>query len=283
MNLTDKNIVVTGAGGGLGEAYAKEIAARGGGVVVNDLGAENVARVVADIERAGGRAIPHVGSVADWDEAGALVRRCCDELGGIFGLVNNAGTTYLREPWAMEEAPLRTLVDVNLLGAMFCGVQAMTAMIAQGAGGVILNATSGSFIGILDHSAYGATKAALTALTYGWALDLQPHGIRVNAISPLARTPMSAVWDKRDAAHMDEPEPAAIAPLVAYLMSDHAERISGQVVRLDAHGLSLLQRPGFTPPIPLPVRDVDSIASAFDAHLFAQLPPVGFTPITLDR
>ena len=106
----------------------------------------------------------------------------------------------------MEEAPLRTLVDVNLLGAMFCGVQAMSAMIAQGSGGVILNATSGSFIGILDHSAYGATKAALTALTYGWALDLHPHGIRVNAISPLARTPMSAVWEKRDAAHMDEPD-----------------------------------------------------------------------------
>jgi hypothetical protein len=75
---------------------------------------------------------------------------------------------------------------------------------------------------------------------------------------------------------MDEPE-----PVVAYLLSDRAERISGQVVRLDAAGLSILQRPGFTSPIPLPVRDVDAIASAFDDHLLAQLPPVGFTPVML--
>ena len=117
-------------------------------------------------------------------------------------------------------------------------------MVAQGAG-TILNVTSGALLGILEHSLYGATKGAVMSLTYGWAMDAAPHGVRVNALSPLARTAMSEAWANRDAEHMDEPPPASVAPLVAYLLSDHAAGITGQVVRLDATGLSLMAPPAF--------------------------------------
>ncbi|MCW2991872.1 MAG: short-chain dehydrogenase/reductase, partial [Solirubrobacterales bacterium] len=196
------------------------------------------------------------------------------------GLVNNAGVTAVGDPWDFDEATLRRVVDVNLLGTLHCGTHALRHMVAQG-GGTILNVTSGALLGILEHSLYGATKGAVVSLTYGWAMDAATHGVRVNALSPLARTAMSEAWANRDAAHMDEPPPSAVAPLVAYLLSDRAAHVSGQVVRLDAGGLSLLRPPSFPAPVPVQPRTVEEIIAAFEGALDEDLQLVGFARMDL--
>ncbi|MFL5843501.1 MAG: SDR family NAD(P)-dependent oxidoreductase [Solirubrobacteraceae bacterium] len=273
--LNGKRIVVTGGARGLGRAYALSCAQEGGSVMVNDLDQVAVDAVVEEIRAAGGTAAGHAGSVAAWADAGALIDGCVEAFGGIDGLVNNAGITAVGEPWEFGEEDLRRVVDVNLLGTLNCGTHALRAMVAQGSG-TILNVTSGALLGIREHSLYGATKGAVMSLTYGWALDAAPHGVRVNALSPLARTKMSEAWANRDAAHMDEPPPEAVAPVVAYLLSDRAAAISGQVIRLDAGGLSLMTPPAFPASVPVEPRTVDEVARVFGEQLRAALEPVGF-------
>jgi NAD(P)-dependent dehydrogenase (short-subunit alcohol dehydrogenase family) len=281
MNLlAGKRIVVTGGGQGLGRAYAMACAQEGAAVVVSDIEPQAVAAVTAEIEAAGGRALGHAGSVASWADAEALVGRCVDELGGLDGLVNNAGVTAVGDPWSFGEDDLRRVVDVNLLGTLFCGTHALRHMAGNG-GGAILNVTSGALLGILEHSLYGATKGAVMSLTYGWAMDAAPHGVRVNALSPLARTAMSLAWANRDEEHMDEPPPEAIAPVVPFLLSDRAAGISGQVVRLDHRGLSLLRAPAFGDPVPVEPRTVAAVEAAFETQLREALEPVGFSRMDL--
>jgi len=279
--LTGKNVVITGAGGGLGRAYAIEVARHGAAVVVNDIDVAAATAVADEIAQAGGRAIAHAGSVADWDAAGALIARAIDELGRIDGLVNNAGVTAVKHAWELDEADIRKVVDVNLLGTLFPGTHALRAMVAQGSG-VIVNVVSGALIGILEHSLYGATKGGVASATYGWAMDCADRGVRVVGLSPLARTNMSLAWANRDADHMDEPQPEACAPIVAYLLSDEAAGLSGQVVRLDATGLSVMSTPEFPRARPLEERTVARIAEAFaDGGLKAEATPVGLTRMEL--
>ena len=102
MALEGKAVIVTGAGLGLGRAYAVQAAAQGASVVVNDIDRETVAAVVAEIESANGTAVGCNLSVADWDEAAQLVRVCRDEFGSVDGLVNNAGIFEPGAPWAQE-------------------------------------------------------------------------------------------------------------------------------------------------------------------------------------
>lgn len=278
--LAGKRIVVTGSGQGLGRAYAMACAQEGASVLVNDLDGAAVAAVVAEIESGGGRALGHTGSVASWEDAGALVDGCVTAWGGIDGLVNNAGVTAVGDPWSFDEQTLRRVVEVNLLGTLHCGTHALRHMTAAGAG-TILNVTSGALLGILEHSLYGATKGAVMSLTYGWAMDAAARGVRVNALSPLARTAMSEAWANRDAAHMDEPPPSAVAPVVVYLLSDRAARISGQVVRLDAAGLSLLRAPAFGAATAVEPRTVAEVVRAFEGPLNDEIQPVGFSKTDL--
>jgi NAD(P)-dependent dehydrogenase (short-subunit alcohol dehydrogenase family) len=273
--LQDKTVIVTGAAAGLGRAYAVAIAAAGANVVVNDLDESAIAEVVATIESAGGNAIGHAGSVADWEVAAALTDAAVEGFGALHGLVNNAGVFHASLPWDETEAGIRRIIDVNVLGMLFCAVHAIGAMKGSGSGSIV-NVTSGSHVGIAEMGTYGASKGAVASMTYSWALDAEQAGIRVNAVSPLARTGQSDLWANRDADHMDEPPPERVAPLVVYLLSDAAQNVSGQVIRLDAEGVSLLQHPrygdqkvaaeSFTP---------ESIAAAIPGELAEQLAPVG--------
>ncbi len=151
--LTDKAIVITGASRGLGRAFAIAAAAAGAKVVVNGRYADVVEQVVADLTATGGHAIPHVGSIASWDEAEALVAACVNAYGRIDGLVNNAGIRYTRTPLEDNEPDMRQIVEVNLLGSLFAGVHAIRAMAKTG-GGSLVNIGSermmGYVGGILD-------------------------------------------------------------------------------------------------------------------------------------
>lgn len=260
--LAGKAILITGAGRGLGRAYALDAARHGAKVMVADVDPVTAADTAAAIEAAGGTAGSIAGSVADWDEAGAQVAATVDAFGAIDGLVNNAGVLPIGAPWDNDEAALRAVVEVNLLGTMFCGVQAMRRMRERG-GGAIVNVTSGTHLGLYpDLSAYGATKGGVASLTYGWATHGAEAGIRVNAISPLARTPMEESFSKDK---VIGPPPEVVAPAVSYLLSDRAAAVNGQIVRVDGSALSLLRRPAYsTAKVEGEHFTFEEIAAAFD-------------------
>ncbi|ONH28014.1 SDR family NAD(P)-dependent oxidoreductase [Pseudofrankia asymbiotica] len=130
--LTGRAVVVTGAGRGIGEACARHAAELGAAVVVNDVDADVAVRVAAGIVAAGGRALAQPGDVSDWTAAEALVARCVAEFGAMDGLLNNAGIMRLARPEELDEATLRRVVEVNLLGAAFRGARAARTMVTQG-------------------------------------------------------------------------------------------------------------------------------------------------------
>jgi NAD(P)-dependent dehydrogenase (short-subunit alcohol dehydrogenase family) len=271
-------VVITGAGRGLGRAYARHAASEGAAVVVNDVDAAEAEAVAQEIESAGGRALAVASSVSDWDAAAALVAACEREFGAIDGLVNNAGIFHARNPWEETESSLRRIVEVNVLGSMFCGVHALTAMRARGSGAVV-NVTSGAHLGLHEISTYGATKGAATSLTYGWALHQPETGVRVNAVSPTALTRMSdpGQWGHTDVIPSN-PEPELIAPLVTFLLGERAAAINGQVVRLDGKVLSVLTKARFGDDrVAATDWSVQIIADAFDAGALGPLSPVGMS------
>jgi NAD(P)-dependent dehydrogenase (short-subunit alcohol dehydrogenase family) len=103
-------------------------------VVVNDIDADVVETVVADIVASGGTAVGHVADVSSWDDAAGLIRRCVEEFGALDGLFNNAGIVRLARPDELDEQTLRRVIEVNLLGSAFCGVHAIRVMLRQGHG-----------------------------------------------------------------------------------------------------------------------------------------------------
>ena len=273
--LEGKAVVVTGAGRGLGRAYALHAAGAGASVVVNDVDGESAEKVVSEIREAGGRAVPNGGSVADADLAEALVARCVAEFGAIDGLVNNAGRTDFADPWTEDPDLMRAVIEVNVLGTMFCGSAAVKAMHAKRSG-VIVNVASGAMLGRADATAYSASKGAVAAMTSAWAAGLAEHGVRVNAICPLAWTPMMDS-DPRAAGISDPAQtPERMAPLVTYLLSDLSAGITGQLVRLVDGKLMLVRQMAVKEPVL--VRDdwsVEEIAGAFDDELRAVAEPPG--------
>jgi NAD(P)-dependent dehydrogenase (short-subunit alcohol dehydrogenase family) len=240
-------VVITGAGSGLGRAYALDCARAEASVVVNDVRPEAAEETCDLIRGAGGDAMAVHGSVGDWDAARGLIESCVARYGWIGGLVNNAGVLHAATIWEENEASLRGIVEVNLLGTMFCGVHAMSRFVLQGSG-VIVNVTSSVHLGSARVSAYGATKGAITSLTYAWAIEGEAHGVRVNAVSPLARTPILEAWDgnaEQREARQHYATPDDVAPVVTFLLSAASAPLTGQVVRADGRSVIPLRRSYF--------------------------------------
>lgn len=236
--LQGRAILVTGAGRGLGRAYAIDSARAGAAVVVNDVDECAAEAVAVEIIRDGGSAVAHSGSVADWAVAEGAVATCLRRFGHIDGLVNNAGVNGRVTDLTQTSADdIRSVFEVNALGTFFCAVHAARAMESRHRGAII-NVTSGVALGRDSKSDYAATKGAVLSMTYCWALELAPHGIRVNAISPRARTPMVLAGDPESRF----PPPEETAPLVTFMLSDYFD-LTGQVVLLWDGELSFLSPP----------------------------------------
>ena len=271
--LDGKAVIVTGAGRGLGRAFALDAAGQGAAVVVNDIDADAAEKVAAEIAESGGQALASAGSVADWDCAGQLVARCLKEYGAVDGLVNNAGVLSLTLPWAETEDSLRRVVEVNLLGALFVGTHAVRAMIDQGSGSIV-NITSSAQLGLATMGAYGATKGGLASLTYSWSLDLRGYFVRVNAYAPVAATAMT---DMSPVVPPDLPEPADNAGIVTYLLSDLSDEISGQVIQRRGNRLVVLAHPCLTEHgADAGAWTVDAVVDRFDPVLREHPEAVGY-------
>ena len=282
--LNGKAVVITGAGRGLGKAYALHAAQAGASVVVNDIDGELAEAVAARIVGQGGRAVASAQSVRDPDQASGVVERCLAEFGRGDGLVNNAGLNYQAPPWDDDVQAARELIEVNVLGVLYCGIAAATVMRRQG-GGSIVNISSGSSLGSRRAGAYSASKGAVASLTYSWAQDLAEVGVRVNGVCPLAWTRMV----ERDSPAIQlyvtpQRTPDRVAPLITYLLSDRAEGITGQLIRFTGDRLLIVRQPAFKDPELC--RDswaTEDIAAAFDDILDHHLEPFGFAKQTPPR
>lgn len=271
--LSGKAVVITGAGRGLGEAYARHAALHGAAVVVNDIDETRAEKVAAGIQESGGEAITGPGSVTDPAVAYGLVDMCFDRFGTVDGLVNNAAVSYHTPVWRDDAARARDLIETNMLGAMYCGIAAAKAMQEQRAGAII-NVTSGSMLGHAGAAAYSASKGALASLTYSWAMDLRDFGVRVNGICPLAWTPMLAADPNARLAYGPSETPDRIAPLVTYLLSDLASDVTGQLIRFVGDRLHVVHRAGIAEPVLTREKwQVSDIAEAFTTDLAPALTP----------
>ncbi len=273
-SLDGRAVVVTGAGRGLGRAFAVHVARVGAAVVVNDIDGDLAGAAAAAIRAGGGAAVGSAHSVADPDEAGAIVELCVREFGQVDGLVNNAAVNYEALPPDEDPRLVRELIEVNVLGVIYTGLAAVRAM--TGRGGSIVNISSGASLGQRTLATYAASKGAVASLTYSWALDLEAAGIRVNAVCPVAQTRMVLGSERALRGCPPGSTPDKIAPLVAYLLGDRSAGVTGQMIRCNGPQLHIVGQPYLKAPIlERDSWDADSVERAFDEVFRAHLEPYG--------
>jgi 3-oxoacyl-[acyl-carrier protein] reductase len=242
--LDGKVALVTGAGRGMGRAYALAMAAEGAQVVVNNRTVSLAEEVVGEIEAAGGSATANGGDVSAFDQAGKMVQQAIDTFGQLDVLVNNAGVLRDRMSFNMTEEEWDEVIAVHLKGTFNTGRHAMTHM-RERQSGVIINTTSGQQYGGVGQSNYSAAKGGTASLTFSWAMELARSGVRVNCIWPRARTRMTLGTPnaQRDGLPDSFGDPEHVAPMIVYLASDDADWITGQLVGIQHDRIWLILHP----------------------------------------
>jgi len=287
MGLLDGRVaVVTGSGRGIGREFALCMAREGANVVVNDVGVsldgqgteeDPAAQVCKEIEALGAKAVPSYDSVTDFDGAQRIVQTAVDSFGRLDILVNNAGIVRDRTLVKMSEEDFDAVVAVHLKGSFNCARHAAPIMKDAGYGRIINITSSAGLRGNFGQTNYGAAKAALMGLTFIWAMELGRYGITVNAVAPAGATRMTAaLFERSGDTPPPEQDPALNAPLVAFLASERAAHVNGQILGRSDYAYTIFQHPkqiafmwrdgGWTP---------DQVADHFDQVLGQHLQHVG--------
>lgn len=238
--------MVVGGSRGIGLAVARLLASEGYGVVVNGRDPSVVEQAVASIDGIVGRTIGHPGSPADPTVANALIDSCISEFGRIDALINCAGTPEPAGSSILDitSAQFRDLLDAHLGTTFETCRAAAPKMVAQGSGAIV-NTSSFAFLGDYGGTGYPAGKGAVNGLTLAIAAELREHGVRANVVCPGARTRLStgvdyeaqiATLNQRGLLDdvsmqgaLDAAPPEYVAPTYAYLVSELAKDITGQI------------------------------------------------------
>ncbi len=229
MSFDGRVAIVTGAGGGLGREYARELARRGAHVVVNDLGGSVEGRgasagaadaVVDEIIDAGGEAVASHHSVSDPESGRAIVETALSEYGGVDIVINNAGILRDRSFANQSTEELHAVLDVHLRGAFYVSQPAFVAMKEKGYGRFVFTSSNSGLLGNFGQTNYGAAKMGLVGLSNVIAVEGAKYGIRSNVIAPVARTRMT---EELLGPLADQVDPAQVMPMVVYLASDSCE------------------------------------------------------------
>lgn len=255
--LSDKTVVVTGAGHGIGEAVATELGRYGSNVAVNDLGtspegegadpepAETTAEAVRE---AGGNAIVHTGDASSMAEAEDLIARAYDAFDRVDGVANFAGIVR-NDPIAdLSREDWNGVVDVHL-GSHFAQLRALVRHAEDhdlDAERSFLGTSSGAAVGGHSQLAYASAKAGVLGFVRSASDELRGEGIRVNALVPGAESRQNSYFPASESEGGEIPGPEQIGPTVGFLMSDEAEGVNGLTVRASGEMIALVSDPQAT-------------------------------------
>ncbi|MDH4138878.1 MAG: SDR family oxidoreductase [Anaerolineae bacterium] len=243
MKFAGKVALVTGAARGIGEAIALTLAREGADVVVTDVDLEGAQRVAQEIEGLGRKAKAIQADVSQREAVQGLVSEAVSVFGQIDILVNNAG--IIRRGTFVDHSPQdwEKVLSVNLGGTFNCTQEVVPLMIQQGGGKIInISSVAGKMGDLASAPSYGTSKGAINTFTKSLARELAPYGINVNAVAPHAiETDMSREWSEEKRRQIVEAiplkrlgKPEEVAEVVAFLASDGAGFITGQI--LDVNG-----------------------------------------------
>lgn len=228
ISFEDRVAIVTGAGGGIGRAYALELAKRGAKVVVNDLGgsrdgsghSDAALKVVAEIEAAGGVAMANGGSVTEFAQMAEMVAHAREKWGGVHMLINNAGILRDKSFAKMDPADFEMVVKVHLIGSAFATKACWDLMREQNYGRILMTASSTGLFGNFGQASYGAAKLGLAGLTKTLHLEGAKNNIRVNTLVPVAATRMTEDIFPEEAFKLFDP--VNVVPAALFLVSEDA-------------------------------------------------------------
>jgi 3-oxoacyl-[acyl-carrier protein] reductase len=245
MGIKGKSALVTGGSRGIGREAARQFLEEGVRVTICGRTAESLERTRAELARATGGEIHAV--VADMTKE-ADIARLVDSAKQRFGtvdiLVNNAGIVRDRSLLKMEESDFDAVIGVHLKGTFNCTRHAAPVMKEKGYGRIVNITSSAGLRGNFGQTNYGAAKAGLMGMTFVWALELGKYGVTVNAIAPSGATRMTAsLFEKAGSEPPAEENPALNAPLVAYVASEDAAHVNGQILGRTEYAYTLFQQP----------------------------------------
>src|ERR1700690_3969805 len=253
MGLLDGRVaIVTGSGRGIGREFALCFAREGASVVVNDVGVsldgrgsqeDPAALVCKEIEALGSKAVPNYDSVTDFEGAADITRTAVEAFGTGDILVNNGGIVRDKTLLKMDESDFDSVVAVHMKGTFNCTRHAAEVMKEKGYGRIVNITSSAGLRGNFGQTNYGAAKAAIMGMTFVWAVELARYGITVNAMAPAGATRMTQGLNDDAAEAPADQDPALNAPLVAYLASESAADVNGQVFGRTGFGYTVFQTP----------------------------------------
>ncbi|HAK98398.1 MAG: SDR family NAD(P)-dependent oxidoreductase [PS1 clade bacterium] len=239
MGLCDnRTIIITGAGGGLGRAYAIALGAAGGNIVVNDINPDTAAETVKIINDAGGQAIVNLDDITDYDSAGKILAATIERFGDVHAVVNNAGNNRDRMFTSLSESDWDDVIRVHLKGHFCLSSHAAKYWREKSKNGEnpdarIINTSSGAGLqGSVGQTNYAAAKGGILTLTLNQSAELARYGITANSVAPQGRTGMTEevfadMMKVPEDGSFDKFDPANVAPLIVYLCSPASADING--------------------------------------------------------